>query len=58
MLDDTVSSRTNFLRTVRYTTLAYYAANTVETVEPQELDPDERIRKRNEFLENAYKKTE
>lgn len=29
------------------TTLAYYAANTVETVEPQELDPDERIRKRN-----------
>ena len=40
------------------TTLAYYAANTVETVEPQELDPDERIRKRNEFLENAYKKTE
>lgn len=40
------------------TTLAYYAANTVETVEPQELDSDERIRKRNEFLENAYKKTE
>ena len=40
------------------TTLAYYAANTVETVEPQELDPDERIRKRNEFLENACKKTE
>lgn len=40
------------------TTLAYYAANTVETVEPQELDPNERIRKRNEFLENAYKKTE
>lgn len=40
------------------TTLAYYAANTVETVEPQVLDPDERIRKRNEFLENAYKKTE
>ena len=40
------------------TTLAYYAANTVETVEPQELYPDERIRKRNEFLENAYKKTE
>ena len=40
------------------TTLAYYAANTVETVEPQELDPDERSRKRNEFLENAYKKTE
>lgn len=40
------------------TTLAYYAANTVEIVEPQELDPDERIRKRNEFLENAYKKTE
>lgn len=40
------------------TTLAYYAANTVETVEPQELDPDERIRKRSEFLENAYKKTE
>lgn len=40
------------------TTLAYYAANTVETVEPQELDPDEWIRKRNEFLENAYKKTE
>lgn len=40
------------------TTLAYYAANKVENVEPQELDPDERIRKRNEFLENAYKKTE
>lgn len=40
------------------TTLAYYAANTVETVEPQELDLDERIRKRNEFLENAHKKTE
>ncbi|MDO4521750.1 MAG: helix-turn-helix transcriptional regulator [Eubacteriales bacterium] len=39
-------------------TLAYYAANAVECIEPEELDPDERIRKRNEFLENEYKNTE
>lgn len=35
-------------------TLAYYATNAVECVEPEELDPDERIKKRNEFLEKEY----
>ncbi len=32
-------------------TLAYYAANAVECVEPEELDPETRIKKRNEYLE-------
>ena len=35
-------------------TLAYYAAHTLDCVEPEELDPDERIRKRNVFLEKEY----
>lgn len=39
-------------------TLAYYAANAVECVEPEELDPETRIQKRNEYLEKAYSKTE
>ncbi len=32
-------------------TLAYYAANAVECVEPEELDAETRIKKRNEYLE-------
>ncbi len=32
-------------------TLAYYAANAVECVEAEELDPETRIKKRNEYLE-------
>lgn len=39
-------------------TLAYYAANAVECAEPEELDPDTRIQKRNEYLEKAYSSTE
>lgn len=33
-------------------TLAYYAANSVETVQPEELSEEERIAKRNEYLKN------
>lgn len=33
-------------------TLAYYAANSVETREPEELSEEERIAKRNEYLKN------
>ena len=39
-------------------TLAYYAANAVTCVEPEELDRSERIAKRNEYLEREYGKTE
>ena len=39
-------------------TLAYYAANTVKCTEPEELDRDERIAKRTEFLEKEYGKNE
>lgn len=39
-------------------TLAYYAANAVECIEPEELDPETRIQKRNEYLEKAYSSTE
>ncbi len=37
-------------------TLAYYAANAVKCTEPEELDRDERIAKRTEFLEKEYGK--
>lgn len=36
-------------------TLAYYAATAVECVEPQELDDETRVQKRNEYLKNEYK---
>ena len=39
-------------------TLAYYAANAVKCTEPEELDRDERIAKRTEFLEKEYGKSE
>ena len=39
-------------------TLAYYAANAVNCTEPEELDRDERIAKRTEFLEKEYGKSE
>ncbi len=39
-------------------TLAYYAANAVTCVESEELDRNERIAKRNEYLEREYGKTE
>ena len=39
-------------------TLAYYAANSVKCEEPEELDPETRIRKRNEYLEKAYSNPE
>jgi len=35
-------------------TLAYYAATPVECVEPEELDPVERIEKRNAYLNSLY----
>ena len=35
-------------------TLAYYAATPVECVEPEELDPEERIEKRNAYLNSLY----
>ncbi|MCD8321816.1 MAG: helix-turn-helix domain-containing protein [Oscillospiraceae bacterium] len=35
-------------------TLAYYAATAVQCVEPEELDPDTRLQKRNEYLERIY----
>lgn len=35
-------------------TLAYYAATAVQRVEPEELDPDTRLQKRNEYLERIY----
>lgn len=35
-------------------TLAYYAATPVECVEPKELDPAERIEKRNAYLNSLY----
>ncbi|MCD8147086.1 MAG: helix-turn-helix domain-containing protein [Clostridiales bacterium] len=35
-------------------TLAYYAATAVQCVEPEELDPDTRMQKRNEYLESIY----
>ncbi|MCC8182577.1 MAG: helix-turn-helix domain-containing protein [Clostridiales bacterium] len=35
-------------------TLAYYAATAVQCVEPEELDPDTRMQKRNEYLESTY----
>ena len=35
-------------------TLSYYAANAVKCEEPEELDPETRIKKRNEYLEKAY----
>lgn len=35
-------------------TLAYYAATPVECVEPEELDPAERIEKRNAYLNSLY----
>ncbi len=35
-------------------TLAYYAANAVECVVPEELDKDTRIQKRKEYLEKMY----
>ena len=36
-------------------TLAYYAAMPVEIVEPKELSKEERIRRRNEYLESLQK---
>lgn len=39
-------------------TLAYYAANAIVCAEPEELDTDEHIQKRNEYLEKAYSSTE
>ena len=39
-------------------TRAYYAANAVKCTEPEELDRDERIAKRTEFLEREYGKSE
>lgn len=36
-------------------TLAYYAATPVELVEPKELSKEERIRRRNEYLESLQK---
>ena len=39
-------------------TLAYYAANAVKCEEPEELDPETRIKKRNEYLEKAYSSPE
>ena len=39
-------------------TLSYYAANAVKCTEPEELDRDERIAKRTEFLEKEYGKSE
>ena len=39
-------------------TLAYYSANAVKCTEPEELDRDERIAKRTEFLEKEYGKNE
>ena len=39
-------------------TLAYYSANAVKCTEPEELDRDERIAKRTEFLEKEYGKSE
>ena len=35
-------------------TLAYYAATSVECVQPEELSDEERIRRRNAYLENQY----
>lgn len=35
-------------------TLAYYAATAVQCVEPEELDPDTRLQKRNEYMERIY----
>lgn len=37
-------------------TLAYYAATSVECVEPEELSEDERIARRNAYLEGVYGK--
>ena len=42
----------------REQTLAYYSANAVKCTEPEELDRDERIAKRTEFLEKEYGKSE
>lgn len=39
-------------------TLAYYAANAVVCTEPEELSHEERLQKRKEYLEEAYKSTE
>ncbi len=39
-------------------TLAYYAANAVECVEPEELDAETRIKKRNEYLERELNSPE
>ena len=39
-------------------TLAYYSANAVKCTEPEELDRDERIAKRTEFLKKEYGKNE
>lgn len=39
-------------------TLAYYAANAVKCEEPEELDPETRIKKRNEYLEKVYSSPE
>lgn len=36
------------------TTLAYYAATPVERVEPEELSPSERIKRRNAYLNSLY----
>lgn len=35
-------------------TLAYYAATSVECVQPEELSDEERIKRRNAYLENRY----
>lgn len=39
-------------------TLAYYAASAVVCAEPEELSHEERLQKRKEYLEEAYKSTE
>lgn len=39
-------------------TLAYYAATSVACVEPEELDEQTRIEKRNEHLEKVYQNPE
>ena len=36
------------------TTLSYYAATPVERVEPEELSPSERIKRRNAYLNSLY----
>ena len=35
-------------------TLAYYAATSVECVQPEELSDEERIKRRNAYLESQY----